>query len=93
MLLIIYDLVYKLISFVVEILHVLWRIQNGTLKGLSPKLVVLMIGTNNLKSGNIRVPPPYVAEGVKAVIDEILKRLPNTRILLMGILFQQRQTP
>ena len=69
--------------------HVLWRIQNGTLEGLSPKLVVLMIGTNNLKSGPTRVPPAYTAEGVKAVIDEILERCPKTKILLMGILPRQ----
>ena len=27
--------------------HVLWRIQNGELEGIHPKVVVLMIGTNN----------------------------------------------
>lgn len=28
--------------------HVLWRIQNGEIAGLNPRLVVLKIGTNNL---------------------------------------------
>lgn len=28
--------------------HVLWRIQNGEVSGLNPRLVVLKIGTNNL---------------------------------------------
>lgn len=28
--------------------HVLWRIQNGEIEGLNPRLVVLKIGTNNL---------------------------------------------
>jgi len=69
--------------------HVIWRIQNGTLDGISPKLVVLMIGTNNIKSGDVRVPPRYVLEGVQAVIDEVFKRLPDTKILLMGILPRQ----
>ena len=69
--------------------HVIWRIQNGTLDGIKPRLVVLMIGTNNIKSGDVRVPPPYVLEGVQAIIDEIFKRLPDTKILLMGILPRQ----
>ena len=30
--------------------HVLWRIENGELDGISPKLVILMIGTNNIRS-------------------------------------------
>ena len=69
--------------------HVIWRIQNGTLDGIKPRLVVLMIGTNNIKSGDVRVPPRYVLEGVQAIIDEIFKRLPDTKILLMGILPRQ----
>ena len=28
--------------------NVLWRIENGALDGISPKLVTLMIGTNNM---------------------------------------------
>ena len=27
--------------------HVLWRLDNGNIDGIKPKLAVLMIGTNN----------------------------------------------
>jgi lysophospholipase L1-like esterase len=61
--------------------HVLWRIENGELDGINPKVVVLMIGTNN--SG------AYSAEeilkgGVK-IVEQIHKKLPNTRVLLLAI--------
>jgi len=67
----------------------LWRLEHGELEGLSPKVVVLMIGTNNLKSGPIRHTPAQTAEGVTAVVDLIQRKLPETKILLLGILPRQ----
>ncbi len=61
--------------------HVLWRLQNGELDGIKPKLAVLMIGTNNLK-GNT---DEEIVDGIKAIIAEIQKRTPETKILLLGI--------
>ena len=61
--------------------HVIWRLQNGELDGIKPKLAVLMIGTNNL-GGNKN---EQIAEGVTAIIKELQKRTPDTRILLLGI--------
>ena len=55
--------------------HVLWRITNGELDGIKPELIVLMIGTNNLKSGPVRMPPADVAEGVGRIIDVLLEKL------------------
>ena len=45
-----------------------------------------MIGTNNLKSGHVRMPPVDVAEGIARIIDVLLAKLPTTRILLCAIL-------
>ncbi len=59
--------------------HVLWRLRNGELEGIQPKLVVLMIGTNN---GD---PAEDVAKGVQAILVEIHTHCPKTRILLLGI--------
>jgi lysophospholipase L1-like esterase len=61
--------------------HVLWRLQNGQLDGLHPKLVVLLIGTNNL-GGNTN---EQVVKGVQAIVGEYQKRCPDTAILLQGI--------
>jgi lysophospholipase L1-like esterase len=61
--------------------HVLWRIQNGELDGIEPKVTVLMIGTNNLSSDT----PDEIAQGIGAIVSELRRRLPKTQVLLLGI--------
>ena len=61
--------------------HVLWRIQNGELDGLKPRVTVLLIGTNN-KGRNT---PAEIVEGVTAIVRELRARLPESRVLLLGI--------
>lgn len=61
--------------------NVLWRLQNGNLDGISPKVVVLLIGTNNTG----RDTPGQIVGGVTAVVREINQRSPGSRVLLMGI--------
>jgi lysophospholipase L1-like esterase len=61
--------------------HVLWRIQNGELDGIDPKVTVLMIGTNNL-SGDT---PDEIAQGIKTIVAELRNRLPKTQVLLLGV--------
>jgi len=63
--------------------HVLWRLANGAVDGISPKLAVVMIGTNN--TGQRQDPAEDTAAGVKAIIDDLGKRLPRTRVLLLAI--------
>ncbi len=64
--------------------HVLWRLQNGQLDGINAKVAVLLIGTNNSKnSDNSEL---EILEGVSTVVNEIKKRQPHTKILLLGIL-------
>jgi len=68
--------------------HVLWRMDNGELDGIKPKVVVLMIGTNNTgkeKDGRPRNTITQVIEGVTAVVAEIRAKLPETKILLLAI--------
>jgi len=60
--------------------HVLWRIENGELDGISPKVVVLMIGTNN--SG---YPAEEILKGDQKIVQQIHQKLPNTKLLLLGI--------
>jgi lysophospholipase L1-like esterase len=61
--------------------HVLWRIQHGELSGYFPKVFVIMIGTNNMGSDS----EAQIADGVKAIIDEIEKQHPKAKILLLDI--------
>jgi beta-glucosidase len=63
--------------------HVLWRLQHGAAKGISPQLAVIMIGTNN--TGHRQDPAEETAAGIKAIIAELQKQHPETRILLLAI--------
>jgi lysophospholipase L1-like esterase len=63
--------------------HVLWRIEHGELDGISPKVAVIMIGTNNL--GNMRQTPQETIDGVTAVVKAVEQKVPNIKILLLGI--------
>mgnify|MGYP000093386846 CR=1 FL=1 len=68
--------------------HLLWRIQNGEINSLSPKWVILLIGTNN--AGHRHDSPEEIADGVKAILGELKQRLPNSKILLMAIFPRSR---
>lgn len=61
--------------------HVLWRLDHGNIDGISPKLAVVMIGTNN--SGDNT--PQEIADGVKAIVAKLRGKLPKTKILVLGI--------
>ncbi len=61
--------------------HVLWRLDNGNIYGIKPKLAVIMIGTNNSGSNTSE----QIADGIKAIVVKLRERLPETKILLLGI--------
>jgi lysophospholipase L1-like esterase len=61
--------------------HVLWRLDNGNIDGIKPKAAVLMIGTNNSGSNTSE----QIAEGVKAIVDKLKAKLPETKILVLAI--------
>ena len=63
--------------------HVLWRLDNGNIKNTSPKVAVVMIGTNNSADG--RNTAEEMIDGVTAVIDKLRAKLPKTEILLLDI--------
>ncbi len=63
--------------------HVIWRLQNGEVDGISPKVAVMMIGTNN--TGHRKDKPEDTAAGIKKILEELGERLPDTKILLLGI--------
>lgn len=65
---------------------VLWRMQNGELDGYTPKLMMLMIGTNNL-SGRTTTPntPAEIAMGIATIVNTFRIRFPEAKVLLLGV--------
>jgi len=61
--------------------HVLWRIENGELDGIDPKVIVLMIGTNNSNSNSA----DQISEGVEMIVAEMRKKCPKSKILLLAV--------
>ena len=61
--------------------HVLWRLENGNIANISPKLAVIMIGTNNSGSNSSK----EIADGVAAIVAKLRKELPKTKLLVLGI--------
>jgi len=62
--------------------HVLWRLDNGEIIGAKPKLIVIMIGTNNIGHGSSN--SAQTAEGVRAIVGKLRAALPSTQVLLLG---------
>lgn len=60
--------------------HVLWRLYNGEFSDLKPKVLVLLIGTNN--TGHVKQNPEETAQGIKKILDFIRDRSPETKIIL-----------
>lgn len=67
--------------------HLLWRLQNGELEGISPKVAVLLIGTNNSADNT----PEDIAEAIAGIVELIREKLPLTKIMLLAIF--PRDTP
>jgi lysophospholipase L1-like esterase len=69
--------------------NMLWRLDQGELDGVNPRVIVVMAGTNNL-----RVPADEadgerlaadVARGIAAILERCRRLAPEARIVLMGI--------
>lgn len=61
--------------------HVLWRLENGNIAGIKPKLAVIMIGTNNSGSNTSE----QIADGITAIVKKLQHDLPETKILLLAV--------
>lgn len=62
--------------------NTLWRLQHGELDGAKAKVAVVLIGTNNTGKNS----PAEIAAGVRAICNEINRRQPQAKILLLAIL-------
>lgn len=63
--------------------HVLWRLENGEIENIKPKLAVLMIGTNN--SNGEQYTAEQIADGIKAIVCTLRTKLPETKVLILAI--------
>ena len=68
--------------------HVLWRIEHGELDGLKPKVIVLMIGTNNSNSDD----PDAIAQAIKLIVADLRAKCPDSKVLLLGIFPRNKKT-
>ena len=69
--------------------NILWRLQNGELDNVNPKVIVLMAGTNNVgRKSPEGADDPRVADtvrGIKAIIELCRRKAPRAVVILMGI--------
>lgn len=69
--------------------NVLWRLNNGELDGVNPKVVVLLAGTNNVGDpsfqGDGGAKAEDVTRGLEAIVRTIQQKVPAAVIILMGI--------
>jgi lysophospholipase L1-like esterase len=66
--------------------HMLWRLENGELDGVNPKVIVILAGTNNVGTrpgGEEKIAD--ITRGIKALLDLCRSKAPNATIILTGI--------
>ncbi|XP_063798411.1 platelet-activating factor acetylhydrolase IB subunit alpha1 isoform X1 [Pseudophryne corroboree] len=61
--------------------HVLWRLENGELEHVKPKIIVLWVGTYN--HGHTA---EQIAGGIQAIIRCLEKRQPQAKVIVLGLL-------
>ncbi|HVT79492.1 MAG TPA: GDSL-type esterase/lipase family protein [Phycisphaerae bacterium] len=66
--------------------NILWRLRNGELDELNPKVVVFLGGTNNVTGSNN---VDDMTKGLTACFDEIHKKAPDAVLIIVGILPRQ----
>jgi lysophospholipase L1-like esterase len=66
--------------------NILWRLENGELDGVNPKIIVILAGINNIgnKPGDPGK-PVQIAAGIKAIVDICRQKAPAATLLLTAI--------
>ncbi len=74
--------------------HILWRLEHGEMDGLSPKVVVIQAGTNNVgrtpRGDAAKVKD--IAQGIRAIVSKVREKAPKATIVLTGI-FPRNDSP
>ena len=69
-----------------KIQNMLWRLENGELDGVNPKVIVILAGTNNVGTepgGEEKIGD--IVRGLRALVDLCRRKAPNATIILTGI--------
>jgi hypothetical protein len=70
--------------------NILWRLKNGELDKVNPKVIVVMAGTNNIgaagPAGDEETKVADVAKGLEAVLDVCHDKAPDAVVILMALL-------
>lgn len=61
--------------------NVVWRIENGELNGAKPKVVVLMLGTNNSAQNT----GEEIAAADKKIVEMIRAKIPSAKVMVLAI--------
>jgi len=62
--------------------NIKWRILNGELDGIDPKVIIVLAGTNNLDKDSEET----TVSGIQEIVEIIQHKLKNTRIVVLGLL-------
>ncbi len=70
--------------------NILWRLENGELDGVNPKVVVLLAGTNNVGDAigaqvDAEARADDITRGLQAIVHVIQEKAPAATIIVMGI--------
>lgn len=66
--------------------NILWRLENGELDGVNPKVIVLLAGTNNVGAQpRDEQTAAEIARGLKAIIDLCHQKAPNAVVIVTAI--------
>jgi lysophospholipase L1-like esterase len=69
-----------------SIQNILWRIENGEIDGVNPKVVVILAGTNNVgTTPGDEAKVADITKGIKALVDLCRQKAPSATIILMAI--------
>jgi lysophospholipase L1-like esterase len=69
--------------------NILWRLHNGELDGVHPKVIVLLAGTNNVgyfvPADGVDAKAADITRGLKAILDAMQTKAPQAIIIVMGV--------
>jgi len=62
--------------------NITWRLLNGELDGIDPKIIILLAGTNNLDKDSEET----IVNGIREIAEIIQDKLKTTKLVVLGLL-------